>query len=1168
MSRSRVAALFASLAILFTASSVLAAWTGPPAGTPPANNVPAPVNVGTTNQVKDAGIALNNLAVFGNTILTGVSPTYLNFGATALSTGYGFRDNSGKLEYKNSGGTWTGIASGVSQWTTSGTSIYYNSGKVGIGTASPYGPLTVVGGNYGDTTTDNADLNVFGNQATGANLGGTVGIGGYGPAGAFVSFGIIAGKQETAGLYSGYLAFSTRGNATYPSEKMRITSAGNVGIGTASPGQKLSVAGVIAGQSVTGSGDVLLVGNDAKIVDVDIANTMGIYSQTFPNLGSLRLGSGGGTLSGANGGVGVGLTDPYAGSLEVGGTGLYIRGNAFGWGIHELGGGIYSSVRVAAPSLCFYNNTTNATDCRSSWASQGLGGSGTIGRIPRFTAATTLGDSSIASDGVSSTANGNFFVTGNIYPTGVIASNGYTFMEAIPTNGDIYANMRVIRSKSSIADGMFINYGGTGGSAKIYDGGTTNSVAVTSGGHLTFSAVNPQLIASSYITLPGGLYVSGGTPYFQTQVQARGGIHNDSATYLQIDGGTSGNTYFPGNVGIGTASPTIKLAVGDSDTGLNWGGDGMLDLYSNNVNAMSIRNGNVGIGTASPTNTLDVGGTGIYVRGNAFGWGIHELGGGIYSSVRVAAPSLCFYNNTTNATDCRSSWASQGLGGSGTIGRIPRFTAATTLGDSSISSDGVSSTANGNFFVTGNIYPTGVIASNGYTFMEAIPTNGDIYANMRVIRSKSSIADGMFINYGGTGGSAKIYDGGTTNSVAVTSGGHLTFSAVNPQLIASSYITLPGGLYVSGGTPYFQTQVQARGGIHNDSATYLQIDGGTSGNTYFPGNVGIGTASPTIKLAVGDSDTGLNWGGDGMLDLYSNNVNAMSIRNGNVGIGTVSPTQKLDVAGKIALSGKEAFDGGDAWLRLNQNNQFTSGIHVPGLLNAYGGLTVGPIYTTPGVGSIAASVSIAAPQYCIGTSCITTWPAGATSYWTLSGGNINTIAAVTGYVGANGRDVNGYGLAVPTGGIWANGTNISGDSISATGGIATNGRIWALGNMYAAAFIYNSDARLKKDIQALGGNLAKVLQLQPVSYLWKDPKSAQGNQIGFIAQDVAKVVPEVVYTDASTTLKSIDYARLTPLLVGSVQDLDKKIEDQQKQLDAQQKEINDLKAQIQAIRGQ
>jgi len=92
--------------------SAVFAWTGP-TGTPPNNNVPAPLNVGSTDQIKSASLGLDGLAVFGNAILSGTG-LYLNFGDTAGSSGYGFRDSGGTLQFKNSGGTWSSFMQGGS----------------------------------------------------------------------------------------------------------------------------------------------------------------------------------------------------------------------------------------------------------------------------------------------------------------------------------------------------------------------------------------------------------------------------------------------------------------------------------------------------------------------------------------------------------------------------------------------------------------------------------------------------------------------------------------------------------------------------------------------------------------------------------------------------------------------------------------------------------------------------------------------------------------------------------------------------------------------------------------------------------------------------------------------------------------------------------------------
>lgn len=55
-------------AIVFIGASLVLAWTGPTSA-PPNFNVSAPINVGTTDQIKNAGLGINALAVFGNSIL-------------------------------------------------------------------------------------------------------------------------------------------------------------------------------------------------------------------------------------------------------------------------------------------------------------------------------------------------------------------------------------------------------------------------------------------------------------------------------------------------------------------------------------------------------------------------------------------------------------------------------------------------------------------------------------------------------------------------------------------------------------------------------------------------------------------------------------------------------------------------------------------------------------------------------------------------------------------------------------------------------------------------------------------------------------------------------------------------------------------------------------------
>ncbi|MFY9736844.1 MAG: hypothetical protein WAL02_17195 [Rhodoplanes sp.] len=120
----------AVIALIIIAPLVaLAAWSEP-SQAPTGGNVDPPINTGSGNQVKNGGLSVNTLAVFGSTAIngntylkTGVTGSiyrYLNFGvdydvdgnviaSTIEASGYGIRDKDGMLEFKNLGGSWQSI---------------------------------------------------------------------------------------------------------------------------------------------------------------------------------------------------------------------------------------------------------------------------------------------------------------------------------------------------------------------------------------------------------------------------------------------------------------------------------------------------------------------------------------------------------------------------------------------------------------------------------------------------------------------------------------------------------------------------------------------------------------------------------------------------------------------------------------------------------------------------------------------------------------------------------------------------------------------------------------------------------------------------------------------------------------------------------------------------
>ena len=82
-----------------------------------------------------------------------------------------------------------------------------------------------------------------------------------------------------------------------------------------------------------------------------------------------------------------------------------------------------------------------------------------------------------------------------------------------------------------------------------------------------------------------------------------------------------------------------------------------------------------------------------------------------------------------------------------------------------------------------------------------------------------------------------------------------------------------------------------------------------------------------------------------------------------------------------------------------------------------------------------------------------------------------------------------------------------------------------------------SDERLKSNIETLKGGLEKVEQLRGVTYT-RDER----DNIGVIAQEVEKVLPEIVLTaDDEMGTKSVDYSRITAVLIEAVKELSAKV---------------------------
>jgi hypothetical protein len=113
-----------------------------------------------------------------------------------------------------------------------------------------------------------------------------------------------------------------------------------------------------------------------------------------------------------------------------------------------------------------------------------------------------------------------------------------------------------------------------------------------------------------------------------------------------------------------------------------------------------------------------------------------------------------------------------------------------------------------------------------------------------------------------------------------------------------------------------------------------------------------------------------------------------------------------------------------------------------------------------------------------------------------------------------------------------------------------------------------SDEKFKENIRDLEGALPLVVKLRPVRFDWKsdyynvsdlelknDLIKKGKNKIGFLAQEVKEIFPEIVSHEESTDTYSIHYTALIPVLVEA-------INEQQLQIDALKKQIDDLSSKI------
>lgn len=149
-------------------------------------------------------------------------------------------------------------------------------------------------------------------------------------------------------------------------------------------------------------------------------------------------------------------------------------------------------------------------------------------------------------------------------------------------------------------------------------------------------------------------------------------------------------------------------------------------------------------------------------------------------------------------------------------------------------------------------------------------------------------------------------------------------------------------------------------------------------------------------------------------------------------------------------------------------------------------------------------------------------------------------------------------------------TNAGGAFISnhfrpnATATYNLGGTSYRWNNIYSQnALNVPSDIRLKNNIKDLKYGLKDIINMQPKSYSYK--KDEDSNiKLGLIAQDVQKIVPEIVNTDENGYL-SMTYESLIPVLINAIKEQNKMIVELKEDNQRMKADIVDLKAEVNSV---
>ena len=611
----------------------------------------------------DAQNATSSASTFINVVQTGAGKIAEFFGSASQSvlsllsngnvgigttTPYAKLSVAGEIVGQNFTATSTSatstLAGGLSVAGSAGLNVLQN-GKVGIGTVAPIGSLHLVGtaatsnwlglfAENGITPEDSAVINPVQNRALSVQGNGAAYFMGRDVTN---NIEFIMGSSNQGAAFAGSMTAHDFQLRTENIIRMTIkTSSGNVGIGTSSPYQKLSVDGnVVANTFISSSTNSASVFPYASTTALTVSGTNGLQLASGLN-GPLQANNG---LVSATTSIGVlyggtGWSNIQSNSILLGnGTGkISTTSQGVDGYVLSLASGVptwvsTSSINNGVASLSIVNGTplTGAiTFATSSQTTNGLtvgldiinssqtylfapSLSGTLSVAGGGTGASTFGQGWIYTDGGTGAFNSSTSPTVNYITAtsttatstfagglSVVGSTGFNVLQ----NGKVGIGTANPLGTLDISSGGIAIYMGADGSANTRTN-NTQKVGRIIAAQYSNAGVGSTAIITNNSSSGNDLYIGGGSASYNsaTGINFYTGINAST-----VQGSIRMAINNVGNIGIASTTPWALLGVnpnGISGPSFAIGSSTKTDFIVTNA-------GNVGIGTSSPTTSLYV----------------------------------------------------------------------------------------------------------------------------------------------------------------------------------------------------------------------------------------------------------------------------------------------------------------------------------------------------------------------------------------------------------------------------------------------------------------------------------------------------------------------------------------------------------------------------------